>query len=66
MYKVADAYPDAKRIVIVWDNLNTHNAGSFYEVFVPDKARELVSRFELHFTPSTEAGSTSPRSCSTY
>ena len=33
------------------DNLNTHNAGSFYEKFPPDKAKALLDRFEFVYTP---------------
>ena len=44
-------YPNAKRIVVVLDNLNTHGPGSFYEAFPPAEAKQLASRFELHFTP---------------
>ena len=44
-------YPDAKRIVVVMDNLNTHGPGSFYEAFPPAEAKQLASRFELHYTP---------------
>lgn len=49
--KVADAYPGAKKIILVWDNLNTHKMGSLYETFVPAKAHALASRFEVHYTP---------------
>ena len=33
------------------DNLNTHKPASLYEAFPPDKARQLVERFEWHYTP---------------
>jgi DDE superfamily endonuclease len=46
-----EQYADAKRIRIVMDNLNTHNAGSFYEAFAPTEARRLALRFEFHYTP---------------
>lgn len=48
---VIKEYPDAKVILIVLDNLNTHTIGSFYETFPPDKARELAERVEFHYTP---------------
>jgi hypothetical protein len=52
MKQLADEqYADAKRIRIVMDNLNTHNAGSFYEAFAPMEARRLALRFEFHYTP---------------
>jgi len=44
-------YPDAKRIVVVMDNLNTHGPGSFYEAFAPAEAKQLAVRFEFHYTP---------------
>jgi hypothetical protein len=42
---------NAKRIVLVQDNLSTHKPASLYEAFPPDKARRLVERFEWHYTP---------------
>lgn len=48
---VSEDYPAAKKIVLIWDNLNTHKMGSLYEAFDPAKARELASRFEVHYTP---------------
>ena len=52
MREVAYAhYPDAKKIVVVMDNLNTHGPGSFYEAFAPDEAKRLAARFEFHYTP---------------
>jgi transposase len=44
-------YPQAEKIVIVMDNLNTHSPASFYETFKPEEARRLVNRFEFHYTP---------------
>ena len=38
-------------IRVVQDNLNTHNAGSFYERFDPEKARNLKNQLEFHYTP---------------
>ena len=43
--------PDAKKIVLVQDNLNTHTPASLYEAFPADEARRLVERFEWHYTP---------------
>lgn len=48
---IADIYPDAQRIVLVMDNLNTHCPGSFYEAFAPSVAKALWDRFEFIFTP---------------
>jgi hypothetical protein len=44
-------YPDAKKIVLVMDNLNTHKLASLYEAFAPEEARRLAERFEIHYTP---------------
>lgn len=44
-------YPQAEKIIVVLDNLNTHSPASFYETFEPDEARRLINRFEFHFTP---------------
>ena len=52
MRDLADGcYPDAARIVVVLDNLNTHGPASFYEAFPPPEARRLAQRFEFHYTP---------------
>jgi len=44
-------FPNAKKIVLVQDNLNTHKPASLYEAFPPEEARHLVERFEWHYTP---------------
>jgi hypothetical protein len=44
-------YPDAERIVLVMDNLNTHLPGSLYETFLPANAKRLLDRLEIHYTP---------------
>jgi transposase len=44
-------YPEAERIVLVCDNLNTHTPAALYEVFEPAEARRLAERFEWHYTP---------------
>jgi DDE superfamily endonuclease len=44
-------YPDAERIVLVQDNLNTHTPASLYEAFAPAEARRLADKLELHYTP---------------
>lgn len=48
---VDEDYPDAEIIVLVCDNLNTHNISSLYEAFEPDEARRIWERIELHHTP---------------
>ena len=44
-------YPQAQRVVVVLDNLNTHSYAALYEVFAPVEARRIVERLELHYTP---------------
>jgi hypothetical protein len=44
-------YPDAERIVLVLDKLNTHAPAALYERFAPADARRLDSELELHYTP---------------
>ena len=44
-------YPKAKKIVLVMDNLNTHNISSLYETFPPEEALRLSQRLEIHYTP---------------
>jgi len=52
MQELSDViYPQAEKIVIVMDNLNTHSPASFYETFEPEEARRLINRFEFHYTP---------------
>ena len=43
-------YPDAKRITLVMDNLNTHHVASLYEAFDPAEARRLIERLEVVYT----------------
>jgi DDE superfamily endonuclease len=49
--EIAFQYEEAEKITLVMDNLNTHNAGSLYETFPPDKAKALWDRFEFVYTP---------------
>jgi transposase len=44
-------YPNAERIVLVMDNLNTHTPAAVYEAFPPAEARRIVERLEIHYTP---------------
>lgn len=44
-------FPQAQRIVLVMDNLNTHTAASLYEAFPPAEARRLAAKLEIHYTP---------------
>lgn len=49
--EIAMQYKDAHKITLVMDNLNTHEPGSFYEAFIPEKAKALWDRFEFVYTP---------------
>jgi hypothetical protein len=51
MQHVAALYPAAEKIVLVQDNLNTHDASSFYENLSAAEAFTLAQRFEMHYTP---------------
>lgn len=51
MEDIAGQYEPAEKITVVMDNFSTHNAGSFYEKFPPDKAKALWDRFEFVYTP---------------
>jgi hypothetical protein len=44
-------YPQAKKIVLVSDNLSTHKVHFLYDRFSPEEARRLSERFEWHYTP---------------
>jgi len=48
---VDEHYPDAVRIRVVLDNLDTHKAYVFYEFLRPEEARRLLGKLEFHFTP---------------
>ena len=49
--EVVKQWKQAEVIVLVQDNLNTHNASSFYENLPPEQAYALMNRFEFHYTP---------------
>jgi hypothetical protein len=44
-------YPEADKIVLVMDNLNTHVEASLYKTFVPEKAFRIAQKLEIHYTP---------------
>ena len=48
---VEDVHPDAEKVVLVLDNLNTHKVASLYEAFPPEQARRIAERLEIHHTP---------------
>ena len=45
-------YANILGVRLVQDNLNTHNAGSFYQAFEPEMARQLSRKFDYHYTPT--------------
>lgn len=49
--QIIDRYPEATKIVLVMDNLNTHKIASFYEAYPPEEASRLADRLEIHYTP---------------
>ncbi len=51
MKHLSSRYPDAEKIVLIQDNLNTHNPSSFYEAFDAQEAFTLSQRFEMIYTP---------------
>jgi hypothetical protein len=48
---VEDAFPQAEKVVLVCDNLNTHKAASLYEAFPAERARRIAEKLEWHYTP---------------
>lgn len=48
---VDEYFPDAEKIRIVMDNLNTHALSSLYQVYSPEEARRIAKKLEIHYTP---------------
>lgn len=48
---IDEEYPNAEKIVLVMDNLNTHAIASFYKAFLPPEAQRLAQKLEIHYTP---------------
>ena len=48
---LTEQYPDAKKVVLVMDDLNTHSIASLYATFPPQQARKLAERLKIHYTP---------------
>lgn len=44
-------FPEAERVRVVLDNLNTHKPASLYETFAPEEARRILRKLEFHHTP---------------
>jgi len=49
--KVEREFPEAEKITVILDNLNTHNESSFYEAFEATEAKRLSDKFEFIYTP---------------
>ena len=50
-YLVDEMYPDAEKIILVMDNLNTHKPFSLYKKYKPEEARRIIRKLEIHYTP---------------
>lgn len=50
-YLVDVMYPDAEKIILVMDNLNTHKVSSLYKRYPPKEARRIIKKLEIHYTP---------------
>lgn len=48
---VDEYYPDADKITVIHDQLNTHVAASLYKAFSPAEARRILDKLEFHYTP---------------
>ena len=44
-------YPEAKKITVIQDNLNTHTPASLYKAFKPAEAKGILEKLEFHYTP---------------
>lgn len=51
MKSLAAKFPEAEKIIIIQDNLNTHNPSSFYENTTAEEAFKLMKKFEMCYTP---------------
>ena len=50
-YLVDVRYPDATKITVVHDQLNTHVPASLYKAFEPAEAKRILDKLEFHYTP---------------
>lgn len=44
-------FPEAEKVIVVMDNLNTHKLASLYHAFPPAEAKRIIDRLEIHYTP---------------
>jgi len=49
--EIIDHYPNAQKIILIMDNLNTHTLASLYEAYPPEQARAYAAKLEVHYTP---------------
>ncbi len=50
-YLVDERYPEAAKITVIHDQLNTHVPASLYKAFPPAEARRILNKLEFHYTP---------------
>ena len=50
-FLVDEMYPDAEKIVLIMDNLNTHKPSSLYKRYPAEEARRILKKLEIHYTP---------------
>jgi transposase len=50
-YLVDERYPNAEKIRVIQDNLNTHVRASLYKAFEPKEAKRILDKLEFHYTP---------------
>ena len=50
-YLVDERYPQADKITVVHDQLNTPVPASLYKAFTPDEAKRILDKLEFHYTP---------------
>lgn len=50
-YLVDVIEPEAKKITLIMDNLNTHKPGSLYKAFLPKEAKRILDKLDIHYTP---------------
>jgi hypothetical protein len=58
MRVLAQHFPEAEKIILIQDHLNTHQLGSFYSQLDPAQAFTLAQRFDWLYTPNMPVGST--------
>lgn len=49
-YLVDVLYPDAEKIILIMDNLNTHKPASLYKQYPPQEVKRIIKKLEIHYT----------------